>query len=303
MLLWPYADPSRPSLGTFDIILVLLAVMVLVGGPLYLLTRNRPAWRWGALVLLAAFILGAREPGPLADLHDARLLGGLFSLYYLKYLFLVVPGMVAGEALLRWMHSGASGPTVLNRGSAWGLIANGIVIQAVVCIGLLDRWELWQLIALSAAMWSAGWSALRADTTRSPSTTLLRTLWGWGGFWLLVGLLIEPYEGGIKKDWSTFSYYFVTSGLAFLLLAALHALVDRFGVRMRLIAASGANPMIAYAGLANFVVPIIGLTGIASLIDAWNPSPWTGALIGLGWTLVVALMAWCGDARGLFWRT
>ncbi len=301
--LWPYPDPARPSPGTFDIILVLLAVMVLVGGPLYLLTRERPAWRWGALVLLAAFILGASEPGPIADLHDARVLGGLLSLYYLKYLFIVVPGMVAGDALLRWMQSGASGPTVLNRGSALGLIANGIVIQVVVCIGLLGRWELWQLIAISAAIWAAGWSALNADTTRAPSATLLRTLWGWGGFWLLVGLLIEPYQGGIKKDWSTFSYYFVTSGLAFLLLAALHALVDRFGVRMKLIGASGANPMIAYVAMANLVVPIIGLTGIAGLIGSWNPSPWMGALIGLGWTLVVALMAWAATARGLFWRT
>ena len=68
---------------------------------------------------------------------------------------------------------------------------------------------------------------------------------------------------------------------------------------MPLIAASGANPMIAYAGLANFVAPIVGLTGAASLIDAWNPSPWTGALIGVGWMLI----AWAATARGLFWRT
>jgi hypothetical protein len=61
--------------------------------------------------------------------------------------------------------------------------------------------------------------------------------------------------------------------------------------------------MIAYVGLANLVVPLLGLTGLAALIDGWNPSPWTGALIGLGWTLVVALVAWWATSRRLFWRT
>ena len=33
-------------------------------------------------------------------------------------------------------------------------------------------------------------------------------------FLLLLGLCFEAYEGGIKKDISTYSYYFVCSGLA-----------------------------------------------------------------------------------------
>jgi predicted acyltransferase len=304
LLLWPYSDASRPSLATFDIILVLLAVMVLVGGPLYLATRRRPALRWGTLVILAALILGAREPGPLADLHDARLLGGLFSLYYLKYLFLVVPGMVAGEALGAWIHTHRpEADDALSRWAGTLTVGVAVVLQIVVCAGLLARWPIWLTMGLSAVLWIVVAERYRMDEGRSATLRLVRTLWGWGGFWLLVGLLLEPYEGGIKKDWSTFSYYFVTGGLAHLLLAGLHVLTDRFGWRLRLVAASGANPMVAYVGLANLVVPVLGLTGLAGLIASWELSPWAGALVGLGWTLVVAAVAWWATERRLFWRT
>ncbi len=38
----------------------------------------------------------------------------------------------------------------------------------------------------------------------------------WGVSWLLLGLVFKPYEGGIKKDHATVSYYFLITGLGVL---------------------------------------------------------------------------------------
>jgi hypothetical protein len=52
--------------------------------------------------------------------------------------------------------------------------------------------------------------------TKGTSSTeqLFRSIFQWGTFWLILGFFFEAYEGGIKKDHPTMSYYFVTTGLA-----------------------------------------------------------------------------------------
>jgi uncharacterized membrane protein len=55
-------------------------------------------------------------------------------------------------------------------------------------------------------------------TRLSKNSSLTTSLTRYRLFFLLVGLILEPYEGGIKKDPSTFSYYFVTTGYSFLVL-------------------------------------------------------------------------------------
>ena len=62
------------------------------------------------------------------------------------------------------------------------------------------------------ALCGLGWALLykpNNDTER-----LYKSLFTWAIYWLILGLFFEPYEGGIRKDKATVSYYFVTSGLA-----------------------------------------------------------------------------------------
>ena len=47
-----------------------------------------------------------------------------------------------------------------------------------------------------------------------------RKLFVAGAYLLMLGLFFEAYEGGIRKDDSTYSYYFVTAGLAFMAMIA-----------------------------------------------------------------------------------
>ena len=131
---------------------------------------------------------------------------------------------------------------------------------------------------------------------------LVSWLWAMGGAWLLLGFVAEPFEGGIKKDASTFSYYFVTGGLAHLLLAALTVAAERFGVRLPLLRANGQNPMLAYVTLHNAVLPVLALAGLYAGLVRMTPTPWAGFGRGVLLTLAAALVVAACTRRGWTWR-
>jgi hypothetical protein len=58
----------------------------------------------------------------------------------------------------------------------------------------------------------------------APQHNQLKKFWSAGFYLVLLGLFFEAYESGIKKDASTYSYYFVTSGLAFFMLIGFYGL-------------------------------------------------------------------------------
>jgi len=115
----------------------------------------------------------------------------------------------------------------------------------------------------------------------------------------------EPYEGGIKKDKATMSYYFVTTGLALGVLILFTILVDVFKARrsIQLLIDNGQNPMIAYAGINNFIIPVLALTGVGTLVDRMVVTPWLGFLKGLIITLLLALCVSLCTRKKIFWRT
>ncbi len=101
------------------------------------------------------------------------------------------------------------------------------------------------------------------------------------------------------------SYYFVTSGLAICALVGFSVLIDIFGRRRwaQLLVENGQNPMIAYAGVNNFIIPILAATGLLGLMDSLAVTPWLGFLRGVVITTLLALFtAWC-TRRKIFWRT
>lgn len=290
-----YPDGSGFRLGRFDIIIVLLAGMAFLGGLVWLATRARPGARFGVLAVLAAAILAGREPGWVQPFMDATVAEGLFRPYYLKYLFIVLPGTFAGEWLAAWMRASEAGDAVPR---ALSLAVLGWALQGVVVVGLFVRET-----ALTAfvALGLCGLALVLLRAARTPTGTLVRTLWAWGAFWLLLGLVAEPFEGGIRKDASTFSYYFVTVGLALPLLASLTLGLQRH--RPGLLVANGQNPMVAYVAAANGLLPLLALAGLLAPLETLTAQPWIGALRGLAYTLAVAAFVAWTTRRGWFWRT
>lgn len=297
-----YPDGTGFRVGRYDIILVVLANMAVVGGLVVLATERRPALRYGVLALLTAAILAGREDGWVKPVMSATVAEGLFRPYYLKYLFLVLPGAFVGEAMLR---GGADSVRRWQRASwpdAAVVAVAALVVTVVATAGLYLR--VVPLTALTAGLvWATVWSVLRRRPTADDAPDLVAWLWGMGGAWLLLGFVAEPFEGGIRKDASTFSYYAVTGGLGHLVLAGLTVAAARFGIRLRLLAATGQNPMLAYMTLHNAVLPPLALAGLYGWMTRLTSTPWTGFGRALLLTLVTALVVAACTRRRWFWRS
>lgn len=99
--------------------------------------------------------------------------------------------------------------------------------------------------------------------------------------------LFEPYEGGIKKDKATISYYSITSGMSILLIIFFSIFIDIFNKQkwFKLLIENGQNPMIAYAGINNLIIPIFYLTGMMFLLNKYAITPWLGFVKGLIMTI------------------
>lgn len=146
---------------------------------------------------------------------------------------------------------------------------------------------------------------------RSSSIPVSPTLHFWqrlssaGAYLLLLGLCLESYEGGIRKDDVTLSYLFVTCGLAFYALLLLTVVCDHWHVRWLCapLEMVGKNPMVAYVSASMVIIPVLILTHIYPYIDALSSQPLTGFLKGVLLTaLCMALTAWFTHKRW-FWKT
>lgn len=340
-----YPDGGGFSWGRADIIIVVLAHTAVVGSLLWLVSRNSLPLRLGFMIAVLAIILGAEAPGWMRQLWhgqpqafveivltELRLISGpladggttLLLFGYLKYLLIVLPGTIAGDLLLAWLRDADSGPVLaaaVGRNqdpggcgdpaprTPWpgarcvGIACLTLGLCVFTCAGLQARWlpgTTW--IAFAAC--AAGARLFGQPTTAGEM--LLRRLYGWGVLWLAVGLLLEPWQGGIKKDDATLSYYFVTSGLAIFALIFLTIIIDHFRQRRRLwlLIDSGQNPMIAYIGIRNLLPPILGLLAIEHLIA---PCLQASAWLGFGWacvkTLLLAAAVSVFTRLRVFWRT
>lgn len=144
-----------------------------------------------------------------------------------------------------------------------------------------------------------------SSSTASPTLPFWQRLSSAGAYLLLLGLCLESYEGGIRKDDVTLSYLFVTCGLAFYALLLLTVVCDHWHVRWLCapLEMVGKNPMVAYVSASMVIIPVLILTQLYPYIDALSSEPLTGFLKGVLLTaLCMALTAWFTHKRW-FWKT
>lgn len=186
------------------------------------------------------------------------------------------------------------------------LVAN---LVATMVLTALTAW----LLRSRREAGTTGVEAAKQDTSnqKSSSTPASPTLHFWqrlssaGAYLLLLGLCLESYEGGIRKDDVTLSYLFVTCGLAFYALLLLTVVCDHWHVRWLCASLEmvGKNPMVAYVSASMVIIPVLILTHIYPYIDALSSQPLTGFLKGVLLTaLCMALTAWFTHKRW-FWKT
>lgn len=293
-------DPKRS-----DIILMVLANMAFFGTLIFHVTRERPLWRLALLPLLLAVYAAGGQPGsPAQAVMQATPLPWLYQFNFMKYLLIVVPGMFFGEWLLRQRTHPVdlSDPGAGPRPSPMAAVALLSLALVVLNTTLLYTRQL----GLNMAATLMGLALLAALLRRADSIT--RRVAATSGWLLVLGLLIEPLQGGIHKDPATASYFFVTAGLAgFSLLALQHLHGLPLGpalawLRGRL-AEVGRNPLVAYTAGALLLTPLLKLTGLYPLWSGLNQTATQGLLRGLIFTAVVAALTIGFTRRGWLWKT
>ena len=134
---------------------------------------------------------------------------------------------------------------------------------------------------------------------------LWKNLFTAGSYLVLLGLFFEAYQDGIKKDPSTYSYYFLTSGLAFMAMIVFLVICDYYKCRRStsFLVMSGQNPMIAYVATGLLTMPLLSLTGIYSVFDYFQHNAWLGFLQGVILTAIAVLVTMFFTKIKWFWRT
>jgi predicted acyltransferase len=126
-----------------------------------------------------------------------------------------------------------------------------------------------------------------------------------GIFLLILGLFFEPYEGGIKKDPSTYSYYFVCSGMAFLTIFSFILLEAGAHLKygFKFMAKVGKNPMIAYTAGNLFLLPLLRISHLETTLNLLNENVFGGFVRGLIFTSIVSIIALIFTNKRVFWKT
>ncbi|NMC81374.1 MAG: DUF5009 domain-containing protein [Armatimonadetes bacterium] len=287
-----------------DIIIMILAHVALFGTLIWLATRKSPMMRVGAMGLFLAIRLStAAGPSWLQTAWSWTPVDFIYRSGLAGPLFVALVGTLIGDLLLAWMREPAGDEKHPAFGPERLLLLGlfGVYLTVVSLVGLLNR-HVAETFVVSALI-----LALMLWLVRGPKTAserLLRSLTQWGVYCLMLGLLLEPYEGGIKKDPATLSYYFVCSGLAIGLLITFTIIGDLARKRwLALLSLNGQNPMIAYIATGALIQPILFLTGINPWINTLVREPWQALLHSIAVVLLGALVVAVCSRRKIYWRT
>lgn len=299
MLFQPYANGASFSLTDSDIIMLILANVALTGSFIYLLTIHKPLYRIAIMpFIMAIFMASHTEDSWAAWLMQHSALPWLYQLPYQEYLLVIIPGTIAGDWLTTWLSKNHEDKKA---GNAWwiGVISITIIISNVIL--LFCRALVINLVVSLILIGILGWLLKHPQG----DTAYWERLWLGGSYLLLLGLCLEAYEGGIRKDDVTMSYLLVTSGLAFFALLFFTIICDHCHVRWVSIPLEqvGKNPMIAYVASSMIVIPILVLLRLYPFLENMSSNPFTGFLKGIILTALTMLVTAGFTQKKYFWKT
>ena len=278
-----------------DIIIMILANVAFFGGLLWMFTKDSIRLRWLVLLFIIAIkALSSYTPEVLSWVPSLGCIGWFFSWGYLQYLIIALAGSIVGDKLLE--HS-RSGETVSI--DKYHIVAGAVALVAM----LVQLWGLFTRHILADFIISAVLGLVFVALTFKR-----RNIVSWLGYFgfafMLVGIIFDPIDGGITKDYCNLSYMITTTGMTALTGAFVLALELKWQIKGRGLSGCGQNPMLAY-GVTTFVTgPILAMIGIGPWLDAISAgSPFWGVVRGLVYTLLMVAITCFFTKKKLFWRS
>lgn len=276
-----------------DIIIMILAYLSFSGGLIWLLTDKSHIARWAVFGgIFAIKALASYLPWSFAFMPSIDGIRWIFDWGFLQYLLIVIPASVVGDMILQRKNEPV-------RKSLPNNCAVGACVFAVVI-------QLWALSAreavADAAVVACVLSSVICLTYKS------RALWSdiasLGLILLLAGIVFDPIDGGIRKDYCNISYLLVTGGMAMIATGVLLYFEKAFGLRFKALSQCGQNPMLAYTVTGFIISPLLELVCILPLIDSLaEGSPLMGLLRGLFITFLMMVLTVFFTRKKLFWRS
>lgn len=298
-----YAEDRVFSLYFSNIIILVLANMAIFGSLIYLFTIRNERWRIAILPFLMAIFLSSSTEGSWAKaVMDFSPIPWMYKFYYLKYLFILIPGSIAGDYLREWLQRRSDNRhSVIEKKRAPFILTISIGVIVFNLYGLYMRYLVLNLVG-TILLLVILFALLKTDDN---TMKYWRKLFTAGAYLLLLGLFFEAFEGGIRKDDSTFSYYFVTSGLAFMGLLAFSIICDFYRLKSLTLPLemAGKNPMIAYVAPQLVVLPLLNIIGLTNYLYLLEQNAWLGFLRGAIITTLSVLIAILFTKLKWFWRT
>lgn len=286
------------NINKSDIIIIVLANMALFGSVIWIFTRNHPWLRVAILpIVMAVFLSGKVADSWTSDVFNWSPAPWAYTFYYLKYLFIIIPGTFAGE----WLAKARSNEEMLKK-SAIGVV---IALLCLLLVGVNTALLFERSLRLNFLLTLVLSTAILLFCKKQNLPKVYQNFATLGIYLLVLGLFFEAYEGGIKKDSSTYSYYFVCTGMAFLVMLSFILLEFNgyFKSVFSFISKVGQNPMIAYTAGNLFLLPLLRITNSEPTLNLLNQSAWGGLGRGIIFTFLVALITVFFTNRRIFWKT
>lgn len=315
------------SIHKNDIIILVLANMALIAALIWVFTRSNLYMRLGILALFVALRLTHAVDGSMNHLiwnfsiqkwiaatfpavSDVLLSKGVdltrtvfYNPEFLKYLLIVIPGTIAGDLI----YAGSREKVSIDKNPG---DRGFIYIPVLIFLNLaLNLWGLFGRHITFVWIMNIFSSILVAWLVRQGKFKHLnrsRQLIYWSIFWLILGLIFEAWEGGIKKDHATYSYFFLTSGLAGLLIVFFKVWLPAFrtGKVFGFIGLTGMNPMLGYVAVAYCIIPVLYFLQVMPWIDQWHTHwAWAGFIRGLVLTALMVVLTVLSVQKRYFWKT
>lgn len=270
----PLVYGQRFSAQRSDYIMAALAFATVAGTAVWLLTRRNVWLRMGVFGLVVLGRSLAPNVPPIADIWYANPLPWFYQPWYLDLLLVIIPGTMAGDQIWRWMQKPKGNTTVRSWSTRrlWMLAALGWSFVPILCVGLYERrYPLGTTIAVSLVC-AALLTLVRGAATERDR--VLAHLFAWSSLLLVAGMIVEPFEGGIKKDPQTLGFLLLMAGSAMAALGGLMILSDLFRAgrkTLRPVALIGQNALFAYVIIMLGFEHVLWLTGIGnSFTSTWQ---------------------------------
>lgn len=242
------------------IIIFLLAFLYLFGSLIWYFTRRNLVARGGVFGIVLAFTLVTQYWDWPATTYANPAIRWWFNVEYFYFLLLLIPATYIGDLLCSRVSGGVAVPEGKSR--------MGYPVLAALSLSLV----VWMLYAFYMQLY--WWNLLLSGILLCGIFCIVRRefpeylpMVKMAAYLIVVGEIIEPCGGGIRKVPCTIQYCLATCGMSMLLLIVSDFICSRLpgAFLVGIFERAGKNPLMCYIAFDCLVLPLMKVTGAVYL--------------------------------------